>query len=542
MKQYKGFPQLVEVGNKVGKVHVGCTPKKGGKYAITAYATDDNGNKKSPVIGATLVAENEFRIPLVAKVAASRVAEKMQNTDMSSKNTAAVGDDPFSDAFRKLEEYGIENAHPGWGVPQGSIAMRYFRRNTLPFLQRYAADGLCDGDLEDLEELMGNVHSTNNGDDDRKQTSIDHHKAEADIIYRAMQQMSDVDLPDIDFVPSKKRHIDREKPRFLPEKIRTAFTQKVEEMTVSNPLLAKRIIVFYDLGTRNSEAVTVDFDHIPYYRSKNGVEYGLVNVLTQGDPMVPTKVTGRLKGPNSYRSVLLSTWGAKNMQRACSNQPEDPKTSVPITANELSKVVLDMLIECGLTPEMLYDFRALMSVEPDFYISGKINNDITAYILRRDRAARWKNICGLSPVDTDVFLGHVISAPVPSKRKSKDSYKTHDTLEKLVELNENYVYNPEMSGHPLYAPIRLSDMKGRIVFNPHCGQAVVNDTDQEIEVKIHLLAEEPGEPLVVIYPDNSSVDIHPENTLFNAEKVDKHATIGQLNKEYKEVCNNEKNC
>ena len=85
-------------------------------------------------------------------------------------------------------------------------------------------------------------------------------------------------------------------------------------------------------------------------------------------------------------------------------------------------------------------------------------------------------------------------------------------------------------------------MKGRIVFNPHCGQAVVNDTDQEIEVKIHLLAEEPGEPLVVIYPDNSSVDIHPENTLFNAEKVDKHATIGQLNKEYKEVCNNEKNC
>ena len=47
---------------------------------------------------------------------------------------------------------------------------------------------------------------------------------------------------------------------------------------------------------------------------------------------------------------------------------------------------------------------------------------------------------------------------------------------------------------------------------------------------------------IAVHPENSSVDIHPENTLFNAEKVDKHATIGQLNKEYKEVCNNEKNC
>lgn len=285
MKQYSGFPHLIEVGNKSGKVHVGCTPREDGKFTVSAYATDDNGNKLFPVIGATLVAENERRIDLVEKLVAGRVAEKMADAKKESKN-GAIGDDKFSDAFRKLEEYGIENAYPGWGKVMARIAMGYFRLHTLPFLQKYARNGLCDGDLNELESLMREIHlnGPHKGEEERAEISINHHKAEADIIYRLMQQMPDVDLPEIDFGVSYKYHIDKEKPKFLPEEIRTKFTSRLEELTVSNPLLAKRVIVFFDCGLRPREAAAVDFDSIQYHHTQTKVKYGLVFVLTQEDP------------------------------------------------------------------------------------------------------------------------------------------------------------------------------------------------------------------------------------------------------------------
>ena len=180
-----------------------------------------------------------------------------------------------------------------------------------------------------------------------------------------------------------------------------------------------------------------------------------------------------------------------------------------------------------------------MAIEPDYDTKGNATKDIAAYIIRRDRAARWKNICGFTPPDIDAFLGHKISAYVPSTRKSLDTYKISTTLERLAELNENYVYNPEMSGHPLYAPIRLSKVK-RVSLHPHCAQVIINDTDEEIELDICLQAEEPGEELTVIYADDAGAVIDPSNTFYNPDKDAKHTTIGQLSKECKEVNNDEK--
>ena len=133
-----------------------------------------------------------------------------------------------------------------------------------------------------------------------------------------------------------------------------------------------------------------------------------------------------------------------------------------------------MMQVIDITSQTLVQYWAAMEDDED----GTDNRDtpepnqmarLTDYILRRDRASRWKNLCAMSSENIDTLLGHTMSSKSRYRYKIiRNAFSQKSNLDRLAELNENYPgvqkYSPEerrVSFQPAYCRIRPACHAGR---------------------------------------------------------------------------------
>ena len=534
MNKIKGYPHLHNIPGHKEKVHVNCTKQKDGPFTMRAYATNEHGKKIHPVVQTTLTETSEGRLSVIESRAISIVAEKLAREDDASQNNMplSAGNDPISVAFKDLE--GMFNAlgtiHPAWDKRTTHRALTYFKKHILPFLVENAQNGLVPTDLKALkEDVIGAVHKKNGGPEGTVENSIHRHIKDISIIYGEMVR-THPHLQAIDFGPGSGIRIEIEQPRYLDHPTAQKFFAEVYELAKTEPLFAKRIVAAVDPGMRPSEAAGFDYTTIVVCITPRGTLYGISTILRQEDPDHPGQTTDYLKTDNSYRPVIFSTWAMKVLQLANKMQPEDPNCPVPVSAAALSAKIMELLYKCGVDLNTIYALTAGQALDPEACKRNAYDGGISAYIWRRYCAEKWKNICGFSLLDVDNFMGHEIDKDEFKVKLIKDRYKDPKVLDVLAELNENFIYDPKLSGNPAYKPTTMQ-VGDDMVLVAHAVQAFVNHTNEPILLDLVVETNEPGEELIIQYTSDCVVElIDTPSSKYEGRKAPVHVTIGELQK------------
>ena len=115
-----------------------------------------------------------------------------------------------------------------------------------------------------------------------------------------------------------------------------------------------------------------------------------------------------------------------------------------------------------------------------------------AYVLRRDRASRWRNVCGLCQ-EIDYLLGHVVKL----SKKQTINYALDMAQATIAKFAERYIYNPAVSMHPAKAPIGFSHGKDEKIFE-YEEMILTNDSDAPLMVTVDIIAAEAAESIEVV--------------------------------------------
>lgn len=529
------FSHLHRIDGRKEMARVNCT-KKSDFFKLRGYATDEHGKKKKPPVQVTLTETSKDRLSIVEARVVSLLAEKLAKAGSGSQNNMPLpaGKDPISVAFEDLK--GMFNSlgtiHPAWDKRTTHRALTYFEKNILPFLVENAQDGLVPTDLKVLKtDVIVAVHLKNGGTQDTADVSVRRHIMDSSIIY-AMMKNSHQNLPDIDFKVVHGIHIATEQPRYLDYETAKKFYAEVYELAKIEPLLAKRIVAAVDPGMRPSEAAGFDYTTIIVCLTPRGTLYGKSTILRQEDPDHPGQTTDYLKTDNSYRPVIFSTWAMKVLQLANKMQPEDPECPVPVSAAAVSAKIMELLfIKCGVNLETIYALTAGQNLDAEACRRNAYDGTISAYIWRRYCANKWKNICGFTLLDVDIFMGHGIDKKEWKVKLIKDRYKDPKVLDDLAELNENYIYDPKLSGNPAYKPtvMQVGDNMSLVA---HTVQSFVNRTNEPILLDLLVETTEPGEELIIQYSSDSLVkliDTPSKKYISDSKTAPIHTAIGELN-------------
>lgn len=532
MSKIKGYPHLHSIPGRKEMVHVNCTKQKDQSFAIRAYATNEHGKKIKPIVQTTLTETSEDRLSIIEKRAVNIVAEKLSNADDASKNNMSLpaGNDPISVAFEDLKRMfeALGTIYPAWDRRTTHRALTYFEKHILSFLVENAQNGLVPTDLKALkEDVIGAVHKKSGGPKDTVDNSIHRHIKDISIIYGIMVDTHH-NLQPIDFGVVSGIRIEVEQPRYLDDVTAQKFFAETYELTKTEPLLAKRIVAAVDPGMRPSEAAGFDYTTIIVCLTPRGTLYGKSTILRQEDPDHPGQTTDYLKTDNSYRPVIFSTWAMKVLQLANKMQPEDPKCPVPVSAAKLSAKIMELLFKCGANLETIYALTAGQNLDAEACRRNAYDGSISAYIWRRYCAEKWKNICGFSLLDVDNFMGHEIDKDEFKVKLIKDRYKDPKVLDVLAELNENFIYDPKLSGNPAYKPTTMQ-VGDDMVLVAHAVQAFVNHTNEPILLDLVVETNEPGEELIIQYTSDCVVELmDTPSSKYEGRKAPVHVTIGEL--------------
>ena len=340
-----------------------------------------------------------------------------------------------------------------WGAASTrKQAAVFFRRNTIPFIESHLDEPCTRADVEELYNAWAKrAHENGNSNNNQSQVrrTVNNHLSEAAFIYAAMCEL-EPSLPEIDFSGFMiGRNIHAEMAKSLPEPVRQRLTVYLEEHIPFEPAEVRGTVLMYDAALRTAEGagqLKQDFG-LP------GMP-GVVRVRAQEKD---GERNPHLKTGSAYRNVTLTFWGLNIVNRCNALIDEGDETAPVITAKRLRTWIKKALLDCGLEDEFLQAARKLMDEEPDYLPDGTKDTDIIAYILRKDRATRWLNECGLNCVDVDYLLGHKIDLP----RSQMPNFKTPAHHLEIAPYLENYVYDPKITAHPFFSPVILQSGEKR---------------------------------------------------------------------------------
>lgn len=423
--------------------------RKNGTLVLKAYIVDPvtmRNLSTSPKTCTVQIPEDKEikKLGLVNKACADWLKKSRPKAEKSAGNNTAPN--LVLEIFNKLDfdsNYFKQRWNAASTRKQASV---FFRRNTIPFIERYLDSPCTRADVEDLfykwkDEAVQNGNSTLIESQLRR--TVNTHLAEAAFIYAAMRALEPT-LPAIDFSGFPiGRSIQSEKAKSLPETVRQGLTAYLEDHISSAPAEVRGTVLMFDAALRTAEAAgQLAKDILLYDR------FGVVNVRFQEKNGERSEY---LKTDAAYRNVTLSFWG-KSMIERCNALIEETEAEKPVlTARKLRIWIQDALTACGLDEKYYQAARKLMDEEPDFRPDGTKETDIIAYILRKDRTSRWLNVCGLFCVDVDYLLGHKLELP----GSQLPNFKTIEHHREIAALSENYVYSPQITAHPFFSPILL---------------------------------------------------------------------------------------
>ena len=423
----------------------------------------------------------------------NRVVEKYvpKNTSKPDKKPTDQNISLAGQAFKAVTD-DAELYFSRWAKSTRKAAFSYFRLNILPFVEGHQQDVL----RTDVEELYANLvqKALTNGnslkEDSQARSIANSHLADAVIIYGAMMNY-DKNLMPIDFTPfGGGRGVRPEMAKSLPQDVRDEFTHRLETLADSEPEMVFGAVLMFDGGLRTAEAAAVWPDDIV-------VRDGYRAVTVQYQERDGMKDSA-LKSNDAYRNVPLSEWALEMVQRCASiigSKPEENKKALS-RARNLSAWIREQLQECGADSKLEQAAYQLMSYEPDPDFDDNPTTDVTAYILRRDRASRWDDTCGLTSKEIDYYLGHAQDDPI----RKYSRYGRPEYLKEVSKKLEQYVYNAEYSKHPGLEPISITEDKGEIKGSLSGKSRFRNDRDDPVLVIVTFSAALNGETVSMSGP------------------------------------------
>ena len=399
-------------------------------------------------------------------------------------------------AFSKVKAMNPEEIYDNWIRSTATSALKYFERHILPLLSQ-RADVSCTRETALLiqKKIRDTFRVSKANDLAAENRAVFRHLQEAEKIYRCMDHLSEELLPVFDFSADSTLFARQEQFKVFPPADRRKIVKILEEEAAKNPLLVKRFVAMFDAGLRTGEACAVQFDNIQERVTPTGIRYGLYCVEGQEDPANKGKVTKLLKTANAYRTVLFSSWGYGMICRCNQLAPETPSDTLPVTSVALCKEFRRIMGEIGITPETLMLYRQESGNAELDPAAGETLADakLSDYIMRRDRASRWKNVCGMSSAEIDMLLGHKINGVnTYMHRKCRNEFTQPENLDRLAELNENFRYHPDIPPE-----ISLTDRSAETIpLPPRRVQIIRNNSDHPIEVLLNLQTIEPGDSII----------------------------------------------
>lgn len=474
-----------------------------GGYAITGVGLDPRGkaiektkrvrkaSSKAKITDTKRFVTNLVNAALVTNVAKSQ----KRNTSDSLDET-----NPYVIACRRV----MESEHPinpKWNNETRQTALTYFSRHTLPFLSKLEDVEFLSSDREALkQEIFKNIsgNARSGGVDRQMRQTVQKHLDEADAIYAAMRQ-EDPSLPAIVFSEGKRKaRIQTETIKSLPRAVRRRFVRELEKRITKEPQMVFGAVLMWDGGLRTGEAAAVIYE----IDIRNIDEIYVVEVEWQEKSGLRSAI---LKTKNAYRMVPLSYWGITMLQRCMAEMPsstegEKNPSYAPLRKRDLSAWVRSVLTECGCDETFWDVLHGEEQRNPDRDDEGNPIYDLSAYVLRRDRCGIWRNVCGLTQLECDYYLGHVIKL---SQRKRNDM-RTTESLSKTGKKLERFVYDPLVSRNPYYNPIELKHGED-VESIPFEATRIVNHTGTTLQVSLEASAEIVGKPIILILPANAQI-------------------------------------
>ncbi len=388
-------------------------------------------------------------------------------------------------SFRKLEKTEPKD----WTQWRSTVAKRwltYFGINILPRLQDYLNQPFTDQDRYELRQaIIQDI--TNNGNSHTGTSSVintaNSNLTAAQKIYDAMCGV-DPTLPTIVLRSRNRLKLIRpEQVKALSDSVRQQFAEFLQTAAESDPKHALCAMLMFAGAARTAEAAGVDpWTDITF------TDFGCtVTILFQekDSARCPT-----LKTNNAYRTVVIPA-GPTSVIRSCLGHLTRPTSPQPLMkADDLSAWVRTNLSTFIASPTFWDDVSNVAYLDPQK--DAVDNNEVTAYVLRRDCASRWRNKCGLTQDEIDYLMGHESSKSITAK----PDYRLPSNQALLAAKMERDVLFPIGSHHPALTPISLCANQD-VNYIAYDKFKLVNDGSEELMLTLTVHAEEAGSTISV---------------------------------------------
>lgn len=474
-------------------VHITWTETANGPINIRGYAIDSESgirkdyaktHKHRAKSNSEIAAKQEHIFNAICAEVARHERRAAIKSTASQEATS-----PFERAFAELKS-SPDPVCPDWGDRYTKGSITYFERHLLPMLIKYGNEEWSTSDREALhreiaEQILMSKRSA--GHEATANETAYKNLVAADTIYQRMRDY-DPSLPEISLRPRYTgRTAKREQIKSLPRKVRRRLARMLEKMIDREPRLAMAAVIMYDGGLRTAEAAAVWIDVI--FNSDDLTRVLVCYQVQEG------KRVNILKTSNAYRTIVLSHWGSTMLYRCLGKLPidSDDIANQVCDTRKLSATLRQMLMDAGLTAEYFAAAEQAMREKPDYDGFGRPVFDVCAYILRRDWSSRARNVCGLTSLEIDIFLGHRVKIP----QKKREDLRLIESLMVLSKKLERYVHNPEYSLHPGIRPYQLSHSVDFDLI-PYDVIRLRNTSDEEVEVKLDVEAVLNAESIEVI--------------------------------------------
>lgn len=393
-------------------------------------------------------------------------------------------DPRLTEALSRLMESG--RLRDDWAESTIDKYMAKFKRYILPCISPPEEFNKKKHKLleEKIKESIERRARKSNGLNARKDTQV--YLNAGQTIYELMQDI-DPSLPNISLRSDSSRLVTkrREMPKHIPVDVQRKFEAEILAIINDDPIFARATAIMHSGATRNSEAASaIGSDFII------NNEYIMLDIATQEISGVRNP---ELKTPASYRKVVFDNFGEFVVKEANKliEITEDTELA-PISSKKLSEKIKDLLIKCGLTEEYIKIATLDMEQYPDYDADGRPITDVTAYILRRNRASIWANYCGLSPAEIDYMLGHVRHAENEISFDAKDPLSFIKIAQKVKAVN--FIDEFKSCSDSI---IRIDSAEKRQI-SGNSTVKIINNTDEVVRVKLSLKTKEPGDCMTLI--------------------------------------------
>lgn len=461
--------------------------KSDGTFSVIGSVIDFSGEHGMTKSRRTRIAQNQEDAELVTKELIRYYFRQNSQSEMRHTEKAVDRNEPLHKAIQVLSSATESIVDPSWGLRTQERSVKYFERHFLDAILTVKDSESLQIQIDEIQkQLIAKAveNKRSKGIRNSAEQSVANECFRAQKVFQYLRDTyPELNLPDVTLSMNVLRSsVMPEQAKSLPDSIVLRFARMIEDTIQTDPCYALAAMLMLCAALRTSEACGVIPDQIMMYDG-----YAVVPVLYQ---VQNGKLSEILKTEDSYRTVVLPSW-PKHIAEECIRVLK--KSGNAVTENHplvedpgnFAGWVLKKLKECGLTDEMMEAARNLMREEtsPEIF-----SMDLSAYILRRNCASGWRNICGLTGDAIDYLLGHKRRTP----KSSQQDYRLPELQQKLAIRLERIVYSKQFTRHPGYQPYLLEHgMECELI--PFDRYSFVNHTDEPIQLAISMTGVMPGD-------------------------------------------------